>query len=124
MKLTLLFLISLGKRTKENNVWIYQARRKVKGYSERVCIYICTHAPCVYLLLCLYIHVLLFGDSPVAQMAENLPALQETWVQSLVWDDPLEKGMAIHSSVFAWRIPWTEGSGGLKSIGPQKVRYN
>ena len=47
-------------------------------------------------------------DFPVAQMVKNLPAMQETRVQSLGWEDPLEKGMAIHSSIHAWRIPWTE----------------
>ena len=51
----------------------------------------------------------------VAQTVENLPAMQETWVRSLGWDDPLEKGMATHSSILAWRIPWTEGSGRLQS---------
>ena len=48
----------------------------------------------------------------VLQMAKNLPAIRETWVQSLGWKDPLEKGMATHSSILAWRIPWTEQSGG------------
>ena len=47
----------------------------------------------------------------VAQMVKNLPAIQETWVQSLGQEDPLEKGMAIHSSILAWRIPWTEEPG-------------
>ena len=51
----------------------------------------------------------------VAQTVENLPAMQETWVRSLGWDDPLEEGMATHSSILAWRIPWTEGSGRLQS---------
>ena len=45
--------------------------------------------------------------SLVAQLVKNLPAMQETWVQSLGWEDPLEKGTAIHSSILAWRIPWT-----------------
>ena len=49
--------------------------------------------------------------SLVAQMVKNLPSLQETWVQSLGWEDPLEKGMATHSSILAWRIPWTEKPG-------------
>ena len=49
----------------------------------------------------------------VPQMVKNLPAIQETWVRSLGREDPLEKGMATHSSVLACRIPWTEGSGGL-----------
>ena len=53
------------------------------------------------------------GASLVAQMVKNLPAMQETWVWSLGWEDPLEKRMATHSSVLAWRIPWTEEPGGL-----------
>ena len=53
-------------------------------------------------------------------MVENLPAMQETQVQSLEWEDPLEKVMATHSSVLAWRIPWTEEPGGLQSMGSQK----
>ena len=48
-------------------------------------------------------------------MVKNLPAMQETWIQSLSQEDPLEKGMAIHSSILAWRIPWTEKSGRLYS---------
>ena len=58
--------------------------------------------------------------SLVAQMVKNLPAMQETWVQSLGWEDPLEKGMATHSSSLAWRIPWTEESGGLQSMGSKR----
>jgi len=54
-------------------------------------------------------------------MVTNLPAMQETWVQSLGWENPLEKGMIIHSSILAWRIPWTEESGGLQSMGLQRV---
>ena len=52
-------------------------------------------------------------DSPEVQTVKNLPAMQETWVQSLVWEDPLEKGMATHSSILAWRTPWTEEPGGV-----------
>ena len=62
--------------------------------------------------------------SLVAQTVKNLSAMQENWVQSLGWEDPLEKKMATHSSVLAWRIPWTEGPGGLQSIGLQRVRYD
>jgi len=51
--------------------------------------------------------------SLVAQMGKNLPAMQETWVRFLGWEDPLEKEMATHSSILAWRIPWIEESGGL-----------
>ena len=54
----------------------------------------------------------LLGAFLVAQTVKNLPAVQETWVQSLSQEDPLEEGMATHSSVFAWRIPWTEEPGG------------
>ena len=57
--------------------------------------------------------------SLLAQMVKNLPAMQETWVQSLGWEDPLEKGMATHSIV-AWRIPWTEDPDGLQSMGVAK----
>ena len=52
-------------------------------------------------------------NSLVAQMVKNLPAMQETWVQSLGGEDPLEKGMATHSNILAWRIPWTEEPGRL-----------
>ena len=54
---------------------------------------------------------------PLAQMVKNLPALHETWVQSLSQEDPLEKEMVTHSSILAWRIPWTEEPGGLQSMG-------
>ena len=63
-------------------------------------------------------------DFPMAQMVKNLPAMQEIWVRSLVQEDPLEKEIAIHSSVLAWRIPWTEGSGGLQSMGSQRVGHD
>ena len=57
-------------------------------------------------------------------MAKNLPAMQETWVRSLGWEDSLEKGKVIHSSVLAWRIPWTEKPGGLQPMGLQRVGHN
>ena len=60
-----------------------------------------------------------FIASLVAQMVENLPAVQETWVQSLVWEDPLEEGKATRSSILAWRIPWTEEPGRLQPMGSQ-----
>ena len=58
--------------------------------------------------------------SLVAQMVQNLPGMQETWVRSLSREDPLEKGMVTHSSILAWGIPWTEEPGGLQSVGSQK----
>ena len=60
----------------------------------------------------------------MAQTVKNLPAVQETRVLSLDWKDPLEKEMATHSSILAWRILWTEESGGQQAIGPQRVKYN
>ena len=56
-------------------------------------------------------------------MVKNLPAVQETQVQTLGWKDPLEKGMATLSSILAWEIPWTEESGRLQSMGSQRVRH-
>ena len=62
--------------------------------------------------------------SLVAQMVKNPPAMQETWVWSLVGKIPLEKGIATHSSILAWRIPWTEEYGGQRSMGSQRVGHN
>ena len=59
------------------------------------------------------------GVSPVAHTVKNPSAMQETQVQSLGWEDPLEKGMAAQASILAWRTPWTEKSGGLQSMGSQ-----
>ena len=56
----------------------------------------------------------------MAQLIKNLPTMWETWVRSLGWEDPLEKGMATHFSILAWKIPWTEEPGGLQSMGLQK----
>ena len=60
----------------------------------------------------------------MVQSVKNLSAMQETWVQSLGQEDPLEKGMATHSSTLTWRIPGTEEPGGLQSMGLQRVRHN
>ena len=60
----------------------------------------------------------------MAQTVKNLPAMQETGVQSLNWEDVLKKGMATQSSLFAWRIPWTEELGGLQFMGLQRVRHD
>ena len=62
--------------------------------------------------------------SLVAQMVKNLPAKQEIWVWSLGWEDPLEKEMATHSSILAWKIPWTEEPDGLQSMGLYRVRHD
>jgi len=60
----------------------------------------------------------------VAEMVKNLPAMQESGVQSLGWEDTLEEGMATHSSILPWKIPWTKKPYGLQSMGSQKVRHN
>ena len=59
--------------------------------------------------------------SSVAQMRRNLRAMQETWIQPLGWEDPLEKGMATHSNVLDWRIPWTEEPGKLQFMGCKEL---
>ena len=65
-----------------------------------------------------------YWASLVAQMVKRLPTMRETWVQSLGWENPLEKEMATHSSILAWKIPWTEDSGRLQSMGSQSVGHN
>ena len=65
-----------------------------------------------------------FRASLVAQVVKNLPAMWETWVRSLGWEDPLEMEMTTHSNMLAWRIPWTEEPGGLQSMGLQRVRHD
>ena len=62
--------------------------------------------------------------SLVAQTVKRLPKMRETWVQSLGWEDPLEKKMATHSSILAWKIPWTEEPGRLQPMGSQRVRHD
>ena len=65
-----------------------------------------------------------FERGLVAQMVKSLPAMRETWVQSLGQEDTLEKQIATHSSILAWRIPWTEEPGGLQSMGSQRVGHD
>ena len=75
--------------------------------------------------LCFHVSTALnfiIGVGMVAQMIKNLPAVQETWVQPLGQEDPLEEGMATHSSILAWRVPWTEEPGELQCTGSQRVR--
>ena len=64
------------------------------------------------------------GTSLVVQTVKRLPAVQETWVRFLGWEDPQEKEMATHSSTLAWKIPWTEEPGRLQSMGSQRVRHD
>ena len=76
--------------------------------------------PLTSLIRALYI----LGASMVVQTVKHLPAIQETWVQSLGQEDSLEKEMATHSSIFAWRTPWMEEPGGLQSMGSQRVGHD
>ena len=70
-------------------------------------------------------HALLpLGASLVAQIVKNLPAMQETWVQFLGWEDTLEQEMATHSSVLSWRILWKKEPGRLQSMGSQRAGHN
>jgi len=64
------------------------------------------------------------GGFPGGSVIKNPPAMQKARVRSLGWEDPLEKEMATHSSILAWRIPWTEEPGGLLSMGLQRVRHD
>ena len=60
----------------------------------------------------------------MAQSVKHLPTMPETWVRSLDWEDPLEKEMATHSSILAWKTPWTEKLGRLQSMGMQRVGHD
>ena len=62
--------------------------------------------------------------SLVAQSVKNLPAVQETVIQALSWEDPLQKGMTTHSSILAWKISWTEEPGGLQSVESHRIGHN
>ena len=81
---------------------------------------------CVYIYICVYIlsTTTVFRVSLVVQMVKNLPAMQETQVQSLGQKDPLEKGMTTHSSILAWTVPWTEEPSGLQSMGLQRCGHD
>ena len=75
----------------------------------------------IYHILSLYWQI---WASLIVQSVNNLPAVQETWVQSLGWEDPLEKEMATHSSILAWEIPWTKEPDGLQSMGSQRIGHD
>ena len=69
-------------------------------------------------------YIYIYGASLVAQMVKRLPTMWKTRVRSLGWEDPLEKEMATHSSILAWKIPWTEEPGRLQFMGLQRVGHN
>ena len=77
----------------------------------------------IYIYQSIYQSITLWA-SLAAQMVKNVPAMGESWVQSLGWEDPLEEGMATRSSILAWRIPWTVEPGRLQSMGSQRVGHS
>ena len=83
-------------------------------YQERLTLHPCSHSRVLEMS----------GASLIAQLVKNLPAMQDTWVRFLGWEDPLEKEMATHSSTLAWEIPWTEKPGRLQSVESQRVRHD
>ena len=89
-------------------------------------IYVCVYIHITVICICIYnwIYTYVYGASLVAQMVKNLPAIQETQVRSLGQEDPPGEDMPTHSSIPAWRIPWTEEPGGLQFIRPHRVRHN
>ena len=77
-----------------------------------------------YIYIYVFIYTYICGASLVTKLIKNLPAMQETQVQSLGREDPQEKDVTTHSSIIAWRIPWTEEPGGLRFVGLQRVRHD
>ena len=98
--------VSMEDRGKIKTLWNWASWGKVSLFALKLS---------AKLLVCLS-----RGTSLMTQMIKNLRAIQETWVWSLGWDDPLEEGMATHSSILAWRIPWPEEPGRLQSMGWQR----
>ena len=85
-----------------------------------MCTHMHTHTD-IYMRVCVFT---LYWALVVAQMVKNSPALKETWVRSLCLEDSLEKGMATHSSIRAWKIPWTEEPGGLQPMRSLRVGHD
>ena len=97
------------------------------SYVSRQTLYHCATWEALSILHTIYYFIdtiLWNGDLPSGSAVKNPPAMQETWVQFLGWEDPLKKEMATDSSILAWRIPWTEDPGGLQSTGLQRVKHD
>ena len=89
------------------------------------CVFVLLSAPrYLYMVECVFVCVYMYLASPVAQTVKCLSAVQETRVQSLDREDPLEKEMVTHSSILSWEIPWTEKPGKLQSTGSQRVGHD
>ena len=96
------------------------SQRVRHDWSDLACMQVYIYI-CVCVCVCVYLY---FGASLLAQSVKNLPAVQETWVRSLGWEDPLEKEMATHYSILAWKFSWTEEPGGLQSMRSQRVGHD
>ena len=97
-------------------IWKYSLLIQLSGLSEMFSIFCCSSSVW-FISLCMFCHFNIFYIWFIlAQMVKNLPAMQETWVQYLSQEDPLETGMATHSSILAWEIPWTEVPGRLHTV--------
>ena len=102
------------------NSRIYFSEKKRCSIGCRICQLIGGKYTHIHVFTCAYFR----ATSPVAQTVKHLPAMWETWVQSLGQEDPLEKEMATHSSTLAWKIPWMEKPGRLQSMGFQRVGHD
>ena len=95
---------------------------------KRICVCVCVYIYFIYICVCvcvyIYLYIYFFNLSAGAQMVKSLPAMRETFVQSLGAKDPLEKEMATHSCILSWKIPQTEEHSRLWSIGSQRVRHD
>ena len=111
----------VGAATKENSVEVPQKLKIELPYDPTIPL-LGTYSDktIIWKDMCPYVHCSIM----VTQTVKNLPAMQETWVWSLGQEDALKKEMASHSSILAWRIPWAEDPGGLKSMGLQRVRHD
>ena len=98
----------------------YKEQRILSNSMDAKLYYLYAVSILMYIYMCVYIYI---WASLVAQRLKHLPAMWETWVQSLGQEVPLEKEMATHSSILAWRIPRTEEPGGLQFMGSQRVRH-
>ena len=103
------------------SLWGHKSQTWLKPLSMQSGVYICT-----WMCVCGYTHtyICIYRAALVVQTIKNLPAMQETQVRSLGQEDPLEKGMATHSSFLAWEITWTEEPSELQSVGLQRVRHD
>ena len=101
----------------DRGAWEATVNSVTKSQTRLKQLCVCMYILYIYMCVCVCIYTL------VAQMVKNLPAMQETWVQSLGQKDPLKKEIVTHSSILVWRIPWTEEPGGY-SLWRRRVRYD